>query len=136
MEITSLMIYWITRLSYLKFGLGFLFLACAVILIFLFASDLEDIARQSYRTLLPEEAAKERKELRQKCERRAVGCIFFGFLAVCSMIFIPTSKEAAAMIIVPKIVNSQSVIEVGNGLVELAKDWILELTPKSQKSCE
>lgn len=35
----------------------------------------------------------------------------------------PTTKDAAAMIVLPRIANSQSVQELGDTVVELAKAW-------------
>lgn len=42
----------------------------------------------------------------------------------------PTTKDAAAMIVLPRIANSQSVQELGDTVVELAKAWCEEFKPK------
>lgn len=42
----------------------------------------------------------------------------------------PTTKDAAAMIVLPRIANSQSVKELGDTVVELAKAWCEELKPR------
>ena len=52
--------------------------------------------------------------------------IVFGAL----MVAIPSTKDAAAMIVLPRIANSQSVRELGDAVVELAKAWCEELRPK------
>lgn len=51
------------------------------------------------------------------------------FLSVVTVTFVPTSKQAAAIIIVPKIVNNEKVQTVGNQLYDLAIDWMRELRP-------
>jgi hypothetical protein len=55
------------------------------------------------------------------------------FLSVAAATFIPTTKQAAAIIIVPKIVNNEKVQMVGNQLYDLAVDWMEELRPKKEK---
>lgn len=57
------------------------------------------------------------------------------FLSVAAVTFVPTTKQAAAIIIVPKIVNNEKVQMVGNQLYDLAVDWMRELRPpkKEQK---
>lgn len=44
--------------------------------------------------------------------------------------FLPTTKEMAAIIVIPRIANSESVQQLGEGIVTLAQDWLKELSPK------
>jgi len=53
-------------------------------------------------------------------------CCTFGELAAA---FIPTTKEMAAIVVVPRVANSQSVQDLGSGIVNLAKEWMAELHP-------
>ena len=49
--------------------------------------------------------------------------------------FIPSTKQAAAIIVIPKIANSEIVAEMGDTakeLVGLAKAWLVELKPQSE----
>lgn len=46
--------------------------------------------------------------------------------------FTPTTKEMAAIIVIPKIANSESVQQLGDGIVDLAKQWLKELAPKKE----
>lgn len=55
--------------------------------------------------------------------------IVFGAL----MVAIPSTKDAAAMVVLPRIANSQSVRELGDAVVELAKAWCEELRPKKDE---
>lgn len=43
--------------------------------------------------------------------------------------FIPTSREMAAIIVIPKIVNNEKVQEAGNKLYDLAVEWLDALKP-------
>jgi len=44
--------------------------------------------------------------------------------------YIPSSKEMAAILIIPKIANNTKVSEMPNKLLDLANSWIEELAPK------
>ena len=44
--------------------------------------------------------------------------------------FIPSTKQMAAILVVPKIANSEKVQTVGNRLYELAVEWMDELRPR------
>ena len=52
--------------------------------------------------------------------------------AVC--VFVPSTKDMAAIYVIPKIANSQTVKELGDGVVTLAREWIEELRP-AKKGC-
>lgn len=59
-------------------------------------------------------------------------CIaFVAFLFGCLRIFIPSSKTAAAMYIIPAIANNEKVQTIGENSIEilrkLSKQWLLEL---------
>lgn len=45
---------------------------------------------------------------------------------------IPTTKEMCAIIAIPKIANSETVQGLGNDIVGLAKEWIVELKPNKK----
>lgn len=48
-------------------------------------------------------------------------CFVFTLMAA---LFIPTTKQAAAIIVVPKIINNESVKKLPDNLVELANEWV------------
>lgn len=58
-----------------------------------------------------------------------------GFIGVVAAIatFVPSTKQMAAIIVVPKIVNNEAVQAAGNELYTLALDWMKELRPKKEK---
>lgn len=55
------------------------------------------------------------------------------FLAFALMLigcaFIPSTKEMAAIIVLPKIVNNEKVQDAGNKLFDLAVEWLEDLKP-------
>ena len=57
--------------------------------------------------------------------------LFFSSTAIC--VFVPTTREMAAIYVVPKIANSETVKDLGEGVVTLASEWIQELRPNKQK---
>lgn len=65
--------------------------------------------------------------------RKICGWIFSVCLSVAILVttFVPTTKEMAAIYIVPKIVNSEKIQNVGNQVYELAVQWMEELKTKS-----
>lgn len=52
------------------------------------------------------------------------------FLLQLSLAFLPTTKEMAAIIVVPRIANSESIQQLGDGIVNIAQEWMKELAPK------
>lgn len=60
-----------------------------------------------------------------------LGIVTAFFLAIAT--FTPTTKHMAAIIVVPKIANSERVQTVGNKLYDLAVEWMDELKPSRAK---
>lgn len=54
-------------------------------------------------------------------------------VAILLRVFTPTKKELAAIIVIPKIANSETVEQIGDGVKTLAVEWLEELRPKSKK---
>ena len=50
------------------------------------------------------------------------------------LVLMPTTKEAAAMYIIPKIANNENVQDIGGRALKLANDWIDELSPKAGRT--
>ena len=62
-------------------------------------------------------------------------CVFFMlmfFVSVAACVFVPSTKEMAAIYVVPKIANSQTVKDLGEGVVTLAREWLEELRPAKE----
>ena len=48
-------------------------------------------------------------------------------------VFVPTTREAIAIVVVPKIANNEDVQGLGADTVKLAREWLEELRPQSAK---
>ena len=62
-----------------------------------------------------------------------VTSLVMALIAMTTLTFVPTTKQAAAIIIVPKLANSEKVQTVGNHLYELAVEWMEELRPPKKE---
>jgi hypothetical protein len=51
-------------------------------------------------------------------------------------VFTPTTKQMAAILVVPKIANSEKVQVAGDKLYDLAVEWLEELRPEKQRKEE
>lgn len=117
-EITPSFIYWITRLDQFNALTGFASLisfVTAVVFMVIMIVQADASNDKSYHIAL-----------------RGFK-ISLSVLAIFSLIhiFIPTTKEACAMYVVPKIVNNEKVQNVSKEFYDLALDWMKELHPKS-----
>lgn len=50
--------------------------------------------------------------------------------------FIPNTKQAAAMIVLPAIVNSEAVQQIPSELTTLAREWLQELRPATKRGAK
>lgn len=61
-------------------------------------------------------------------------------VAVALMVLVPTTKEMAAIKVIPAIANSEivqdKIPEALGGLIDLANDWMQELSPKKEEVVE
>ncbi len=120
MTITPMELYWITRLDNLQFVISILtvFSTIATIILgimFVVVNNDDDfkdnlpITRKSFYTLLP-----------------------ITLIIMVAGVLVPTTKEAAAIIIIPKVVNSDFVQtklpKEADALYELTKAWLMEKT--------
>ena len=53
-------------------------------------------------------------------------------IAITVAIFTPNTKQMAAILIIPQIANSEKVEKIGNGLYDLAVEWMNELKPSKK----
>lgn len=124
MTITPFEMYWITRAS----ALNTMFLILSIVFAFLSIAltpavgetcqrghkDTAQFLKQIYKVLLPLLA-----------------------LSILGVVFIPRTKELAAIIAIPAIVNSniaqERVPEALNGIFNLAEAWMEELKPDREK---
>ena len=55
---------------------------------------------------------------------------FCGFVSLVIFTLIPTEKDIATIIVIPKIVNNEKVQQIPSKILDLATDWLDALKPK------
>ena len=122
--ITQSQMYWLTRLDgihecMIPFDFIAIFSAIGFVLSmigYIFARDNKE-----------NELAQNLKKSRRVCS----WMFLVSFLiSVITTIFVPTTKEMAAILVVPRIVNSEKIQTAGNKIYDLAVEWMEELRPK------
>ena len=122
MVITESTMYWITRLDYIHDfllifgGVGFVISLIVTTILVLIGED----SCIKYA---------EAKTYYKRAKQFVLLSIFF-LLLIVGGLFTPTTKECAAIKLVPIIVNDESVQQLPEKVVELANDWIDELKPE------
>lgn len=133
--ITPTYIYWLTRCSELKsffHGLGVLTtvvlvtltIGMFVITLNLLLEDLNDMQR----TML--------ESIRKRFIKFTLGCCCSAVVCFCLSALIPTTKEAAAICVIPAVANSQAgqkIPDMASEPMDLATEWMKELKPVSKK---
>lgn len=63
--------------------------------------------------------------------RRTIGTIasILLFFGITSRVFVPTTKEMAAIYVIPKVVNNEHLHDAGDKLYNLAVEWMEALRP-------
>jgi phage-related holin len=119
MDITHMQMYWLIKLDSIIGLLAFV-VACifiASIPIFIFISELPSSERSAYYGIV----------------RKLISIILIG---VSVLVLIPTTKQMAAIMIVPKIANSEKVQTIGNKVYDLAVEWMNELKPNKKEGAK
>lgn len=113
--ITSTQLYWITRLDGISTTAGTICILIGIALFLMILINIQD------------------NFIKFKCWL-VVSITLVLFLLI--VIFVPTTKEMAAILILPKILNSQTankaINELPANIVDLANDWIKELIPEKK----
>lgn len=108
-------VYWVTRLDSIQLALAFLAgITASVGTVYAYCNFLD---------------------LRRRPRKVWAIVALFVFLTVGAMLT-PSTKEACAIYLIPKIANSESVQEIGGDIETLAKEWLEELRPKKAKLAE
>lgn len=119
--ITPSTIYWLTRLDAMKD----LTVSLLLISLLLGATGLVGFVASTV----------SEGELTNLFGRRFCRTVLAMFIAaLLGMTFLPTTKEMAAIIVVPRIANSENIQQLGDGIVNLAQEWMKELAPKKEGS--
>lgn len=115
MTLTAWDIYWVTRLDEISLVLGLFvgggFVACGVSMFSYFVTDGEFVGFKTF------------------AARLAPVLIVVAIVNA----FIPNTKQAAAMIVLPVIVNSEAAQQIPSELTTLAREWLQELRPAKKR---
>ena len=147
--ITTAQMYWLTRLDSIKCFLEHSFeptlilsaIVLVVIVVGLHLYCVHELGDDSF--CVNQDAEKKRRELKSHLHRIASRCLKAILALVtagvmCSGLnaMIPTTREMAAIVIVPKIANSEKVQTAGNKLCDLALEWMEALRPQKGGGAE
>lgn len=139
--ITTAQMYWLTRLDHIKAFLdGFapvfaLFVCIATIMAiatFCLGTFTGNGIFDTFSGRTDEELKSVHARLRRVSARCAVAAVLLFFADVAAGMldaFLPSTREAAAIVMVPAVANSEKVQTVGNKLYDLAVEWLDELKP-------
>ena len=141
--ITSTQIYWLTRLDPVKELLGhcigpcFLGLTILLVAASVTAFCLGTVTGNGALDMFNGKSNEELEDIHTRFRHisrwsAAFGCVVLTVTVICHVLtsLIPTTREAAAIIMVPAITNNEKVQTVGNKLYELAVEWMDELRPR------
>ena len=120
MNITPSTIYWATRLDSLQgllFAIGLFATAMALLTVIAFFCRMQD----------PDDKA---ANVFVKFSPLTFAVLIVSSLAYC---LTPSTKEFAAIYVIPAIANNEKVQTVGNRLYDLAIEWMDELKPAKAK---
>lgn len=123
--ITSMQMYWITILDNIVFTCRLLYavlVAVSVILLFVGGFIRDDNPRES-------------DTWKTGMGLHAIACkvlIPISLLMILIATLLPNTKQMAAIIVIPRIVNNEKIQEAGNRVYELAIEWMDELRPKKE----
>lgn len=142
--ITTAQMYWLTRLDYAKCFFHGITVVLAVLLVLLLVAAVAlficgTVSGNGRYEVFEGFSDEELKATHAQLYRVALGCAQVG-AAVFVMSWTsyvlnaltPTTREMAAIIIVPKIANNEKVQDCGNRLYELAIEWMEELKPNKK----
>ena len=125
--ITPTQMYWLVKLDDVRH-----LLSCIMWLPIVLAVVFGIIAFVTFMTTI-EGSREARMEAISDIAKLATWGVFMLFVVVALQVaiaFVPSTKQMAAIIVVPKIANSEKVQTVGNQLYDLAVEWMNELKPK------
>lgn len=125
--ITPMQIYWLTRLDHVHTVLAVtcVLLVLSTIGILVAGGIMQDCS-------FTEETNKRGRKFVGRTPFMAAAFV----VALLVNALVPTTREMAAILIVPRIANSEKVQTVGNQLYDLAVEWMEELRPANRGSAK
>lgn len=120
--ITPTQMYWLTRLDGINQALGMLLL-----IILLVCSAMTIIGMM----LRADNCERDTEyDTGKKLHKAAIWLVCPFLLTLVCYVLTPTTREAAAIVVVPAIANSEKVQDIGNGLYDLCVEWLDALKPE------
>ena len=119
--ITPWQIYWITRLDSLS---GLFAFCCAASVAFIILLSVVAIAAE-----YEEWYADYIKAFKGRLIKGVVSLMFFGL----SLALTPTTKEAIAIMVIPRIANNEDLQGLGKDVIDTAREWLQEIRPKKNE---
>lgn len=132
--ITTSQMYWITRLDGIMTLLALLasFLCVAgAIMLFFGHGERFAVKQWSWDT---DQSIAARHEFGRKLYKASLVMFPAGIFLYMLLVMIPTTRQMAAILIVPRIANSEKVQQAGNKLYDLAVEWMDELKPNKDNN--
>lgn len=126
--ITTSQMYWITRLDSIGFTLFVLSLLLGLTMLGLLIVGC--VLRSDYSTTEHGYSTGVRLHIATLLLVPPFLCLVF------ALAFTPSTKQMAAILVVPRIANSEKVQQAGNKLYDLAVEWMDELKPNKNNNKE
>jgi len=130
-------VYWLTRLDAIRETLGILCVAGVAGLIvggILYGISCEDYKWSRYDDEMWERAKKTRESQGKWARRILITCLFTIAFSLLTGVFVPTLKEAAAIYLIPPIVNNEDMQEIPADAAKLLhnklEEWIEDTAPQ------
>lgn len=138
MNITMSEIYWLTRLDEFSILFSVLFFTLVIIAIANVIGGLiamDDAREDKFHNRID----KIRDDESRMCHRfsRAMKIGIAAFVVGMLNSFIPSTKQMAAIIVIPKIANSEIAAEMGDAtkeMIELARDWMRNVVANKKET--
>lgn len=122
--ITPMQMYWLTRMTPITNMLGVIVMLLVVVALMLAIATI---------TMPSDIFGEKTHHIRMRLIRTVVAIGILSFVFGFANMLTPTTREMAAILIVPRIANSEKVQTVGNHLYDLAVEWMEELRPAKNK---
>lgn len=122
--ITPSTIYWITRFDDIRTGLAALAIvavALAALALDMFLMTVENVHRDN------------ETEYTKLAFCFVAALVLFAGVLGGMRAFVPATRDAAAMAVIPALANSEKVQTVGNAVYDLAVEWLEELKPAKKE---
>ena len=130
---TSMQMYWITRLDGIVTLLAVLASFLCVLSVIMFVNGRSERSAVKEWSWDTDKSIAARHEFGRKLCKASLVTFPASILLYILLVMIPTTKQMAAILVIPRIANSEKVQQVGNKLYDLAVQWMDELKPKKER---